>query len=417
MSTDTQRRHVDFRELMAKMEAIVDKGMGRVVDEERALREVTAAVIAQMRDELGFTGGRVYRKDSKDHYRLIAAFPEGPGDNRGMRVAADYPPIALAITQRVVFMGRDDPRTDPELEKKLGVAEFAAIEIGGERYVVAFDTAEDVNADDIAYGLWVLRHAINDKLRSERLADVLNEARRIQTSLLPRRVPRFGPFELAARSEPVDVVGGDFYDFIPMSDKIQGIAIADSSGHGLPAALQVRDIHMGLRMGLSRDFKIVRTVERMNHIIHHGTLTRRFVSMFYGELEQNGLFIYVNAGHPAPLFLDNNGRVRELRAGGPVLGPLPDASYTRGFVNLKPGSLVVMVTDGILEAHGGADGDQEFGKPRLLESVTENQTGSAKQIVDAIFAAVDTFVEGRAPDDDRTALVIKHPGEPDPDSD
>lgn len=411
------RRDLDFRELMSKMDAIVDEGMGRVIDEERSLREVTAAVIAEMRDELGFTGGRVYRKDGKDQYRLIAAFPEGPGDNRGMRVPRDYPPIELAIAQRVVFMDRDDPRTDPELEKKLGVTDFAAIEIGSERYVVAFDTAEDVNEDDIQYALWILRHAVNDKLRSERLADVLDEARRIQTSLLPRRLPRFGPFDLAARTEPVDVVGGDFYDFIAMSDKVQGIAIADSSGHGLPAALQVRDIHMGLRMGLSRDFKIVRTVERMNHIIHNGTLTRRFVSMFYGELETNGLFIYVNAGHPAPLFIDHRGRERELRAGGPVLGPLAGATYERGFVNMRPGATLVMVTDGILEAHGGTDGDEEFGRRRLNAVVQDNQHRSAKGIVNAIFEAVEHFADGRPPDDDRTALAIKHPGGPESNAD
>ena len=57
-------------------------------------------------------------------------------------------------------------------------------------------------------------------------------------------------------------VGGDYFDYIPVSEKILGLAIADVSGHGLPAALQVRDVHMGLRMGMARDFKIVRTVER-----------------------------------------------------------------------------------------------------------------------------------------------------------
>ncbi len=89
----------------------------------------------------------------------------------------------------------------------------------------------------------------------------------------------------------MESVGGDFYDYIPITDKILGLAIADVSGHGLPAALQVRDIYMGLRMGMARDFKIVRTVERLNQIIHKSTLTSRFVSMFYGELERNGVLL------------------------------------------------------------------------------------------------------------------------------
>ena len=96
---------------------------------------------------------------------------------------------------------------------------------------------------------------------------IFAEARKIQASILPRRVPDYGSFDIAGRSEPMEEVGGDFFDYIPVTDKILGLAIADVSGHGLPAALQVRDIYMGLRMGLARDFKIVRTVERMNK--HH----------------------------------------------------------------------------------------------------------------------------------------------------
>ncbi len=405
-----QRREVDFRQLVTKIDEVVDQGMGAVVDEEKAVRDVAKEVLQGLGDELGITGIRVYRKTGNDHYRLIDAFPTGVGKNRGLQVPADYPPIELAICNRVIYMPQGDPRTDAELESKLGVSEFAAIEIGGEAYVIAFDTAADVASDDIVYALAVLRHSINDRLRSERIADVLAEARRIQTSILPRRVPKFGVFDLAARSEPVDVVGGDFYDFIPMSDKSVGIAIADSSGHGLTAAMQVRDIHMGLRMGLSRDFKIVRTVERMNSIIHHGTLTSRFVSMCYGELENTGLFIYVNAGHPPPLFLDAEGRVKKLQAGGPVLGPLADATYERGFVNLKPGCTVVMVTDGILEALGGTS-DEEFGRDRLVDTVQECRACSARETVDKIFAAVDEFLDGEPLSDDRTVLVIRRPAQ------
>ena len=166
------------------------------------------------------------------------------------------------------------------------------------------------------FSLGVLRHAINQKLRQERMQEVFDQARKIQASILPRRIPVYGGFELYGRIQPMESVGGDFYDYIPITDKILGLAIADVSGHGLPAALQVRDIYMGLRMGMARDFKIVRTVERLNQIIHKSTLTSRFVSMFYGELEPNGVFIYVNAGHPPPFHLSAAGEVRFLDEGG-----------------------------------------------------------------------------------------------------
>src|SRR4029434_4486679 len=97
---------------------------------------------------------------------------------------------------------------------------------------------------------------------------------------------------------PAELCVGDSRAFIPLSARRLGIAIADASGHGLPAALQVRDVYTGLRMAVERGFKIVRTVERLNRIIHESRLTTRFVSLFYGEIEDDGNMMYVNAGHP-----------------------------------------------------------------------------------------------------------------------
>src|SRR5438132_8046700 len=93
---------------------------------------------------------------------------------------------------------------------------------------------------------------------------------------------------------------------------------------------------MGLRMATDRDFKIIRTLEKLNHIIHRSRLTTKFVSLFYGELETGGMLIYSNAGHNPPFLLKANARIEQLAKGGPVLGPTPDATYTRGFVKLDP---------------------------------------------------------------------------------
>ncbi|HEX5781142.1 MAG TPA: PP2C family protein-serine/threonine phosphatase, partial [Solirubrobacteraceae bacterium] len=188
-------------------------------------------------------------------------------------------------------------------------------------------------------------------------------------------------------------------------------AIADVSGHGLPAALQVRDIYMGLRMGLARDFKIVRTVERMNGIIHQSTLTSRFVSMFYGELELNGVFIYVNAGHPPPFHVARDGAVRFLEEGGPVLGPLAHASYERGFVVMKPGDTLVFYTDGIVEARGRDEEGklEEYGVARLLRVAADHRAEPAEAIVEAVFASLLEFTAEYAAEDDRTVMVVRYP--------
>jgi sigma-B regulation protein RsbU (phosphoserine phosphatase) len=218
-------------------------------------------------------------------------------------------------------------------------------------------------------------------------------------------------FDIAARSEPAEIVGGDFYDIIPTSEQIVGIAIADASGHGLPAALQVRDVYTGLRMGVARDFKIVKTVERLNRIIHESRLTSKFVSLFYGELEASGNFIYVNAGHNPPILV----REREsilLRQTGMVLGPSRDAAYSRGFVTLDIGDVLVLYTDGIVEAVDGRD--QEFGIDRLKRVVAQNRDRTADEIVAAILQQVSAFTRGAVAQDDRTLLVIRRGSAPPP---
>src|SRR5215470_16730335 len=364
VATATEARPLNYRALMKKVEHLVAT-LDRAEDEGSTIQRLIESIIVNFRDELGIYGGRLYRRRGAS-YVVQGIFGDAKDVPRGLKVPVTYPPIELLIEDGAVYMDTDDPRIDKSLEDLLGVQQFAAIEVGDEEYILAFNVAPGYNRDDLLLSLGILRHSINQRIQRDRIQGIFEEARKIQSSILPRRVPAYGDFEFAGRSVPVESVGGDFFDYIPLTDKILGLAIADVSGHGLPAALQVRDIYMGLRMGLARDFKIVRTVERMNRIIHRSTLTSRFVSLFYGELELNGVFIYVNAGHPPPFHLAADGGITYLEAGGPVLGPLAEASYERGFVIMKPGDMLVFYTDGIVETRGRAgepdrDGREERG--------------------------------------------------------
>lgn len=407
--TTVESTPVNYRELMKKVEQVAG-AIDRADDVGGTIRMVMESLITQFRDELGILGGRLYQRQGGT-YVLESVFGEAKPVAIGIEVARSYRPIQRLIEEGSVYMTPDEPGVDPEFEERIGVREFAAIEVGDEDFVLAFDVLAGIDRDDVLFSLGILRHSINQKIRQQRMAGIFNEARKIQASILPRREPVYGDFEVFGASRPMELVGGDFYDYIPISDKILGVAIADVTGHGLPAALQVRDIYMGLRMGLARDLKIVRTVERMNQIIHKSTLTSRFVSMFYGELEPNGLFIYVNAGHPPPFHLGADGEVRELGEGGPVLGPLAAATYERGVVQVAPGDMVVLYTDGINEARGAARGEatDEFGVDRLMAVCREHRQESAKEVVAAIFAALDRFTDGRAATDDRTVVVIRRP--------
>jgi sigma-B regulation protein RsbU (phosphoserine phosphatase) len=401
---------VNYQQLMKKVEQVV-AAMDRDEDVSATIPSLLETIIDKFRDELGIYGGRLYQRRG-GYYVLQATFGDAKEVPKGLKVPISYRPIELLLENGTVYMGDEDPDMDRNLESQLGVQRFAAIEVGSEEYVLAFDVAPGHDRDDILFSLGILRHSVNQKIRRDRMEGIFEQARKIQASILPKRVPEYGNFDFFGRSEPIEGVGGDYFDYIPVTEKILGLSIADVSGHGLPAALQVRDIYMGLRMGLARDFKIVRTVERMNKIIHKSTLTSRFVSMFYGELELNGVFIYVNAGHPPPFHVTADGTVRYLEEGGPVLGPLPDASYQRGFVIMKPGDMLVFYTDGISETVGRDEDGRplgEYGIERLVETAREHQGETAREVVEAIFASVESFSRQAPPDDDRTVMVVSHP--------
>ncbi len=410
-----------YRALMRRVEEVVAH-IEAVAGERLSIHSVADEIICKLRNELGIYGGRLYKLDG-DSYRLQATFPDAREVAEDIRIPRSYPPIEICLMRGSVYMEPGDPLVDLELEESLGVKEFAAVEVGNERFILGFNVEPGHNRDEILFSLGVVRHSINRMLLQQDVDDLFQQARWIQTSIMPREAPRFGNYDIAGRSRSLESVGGDLFDFIPITENILGLAIADASGHGLPAALQVRDIYTGLRMGLGRDFKIVRTVERLNDIIHASTLTSRFVSMFYGELERTGAFIGVNAGHPPPFHISREGEVQFLEEGGPVLGPLRDANYDRCFVQMRPGDLLVLYTDGISEIlRGGlrpesASPDQiddEYGVERLVEAARANLGKTAEEVIDAIFADLESFTGATQLQDDATLVVVVYPENPSP---
>ena len=390
------------KSLFRKVERAIET-IEKSSDVASTVASAAGAVIDNFRDDLGVRGGRLYER--RDHtYEITRTFGDVKSVPPGLSVPVDYPPIEQVLDHGVVVLDLNAPGIDRAFEEKIGADRFAAIAVGEEQFILSFSVDPGANDEDLLISLGILRHAVDQKIRQERFATLLQEARQIQTSILPKRLPRFGNFDIAAKSCPSEVVGGDFYDIIPVSDQIIGVAIADASGHGLPAALQVRDVYTGLRMGVSRDFKIVKTVERLNRIIHESRLTSKFVSLFYGELEVSGNFIYVNAGHNPPI-LAKAGETALLRQTGMVLGPSREATYSRGFVTVDPGDVLLLYTDGIVEARD--EKDMEFGLDRLRRLVTRLQEKSADEILSAILAEVDIFTHGRLAEDDQTILVLR----------
>ncbi|HVT45002.1 MAG TPA: PP2C family protein-serine/threonine phosphatase [Thermoanaerobaculia bacterium] len=391
---------MDYKTLLTQVQRTIDS-LEIPGDPRGTITRISETIVRNFRDQLGITGGRLYELGDEG-YELVARFGKSNKEPLGIQVPLEYRPIELVRENGIVVMDPSDPGFDPVLEKKLGANRFAAITVGDEGHILSFNVSRESSRDDILFSLNLIRYSINQKLRAQRYESIIAEAQRIQQSILPQRIPPFEGYEMHARSVSAEVVSGDFYDFIPISNNVLGVAIADASGHGLPAALMARDIYVGLRMGTGRDFKIIRTLEKLNQIIHRGRLTTKFVSLFYGELESGGVLIYSNAGHNPPFIVKRN-RIELLRSGGTVLGPTPDATYTRGYVRMEAGDILCLYTDGVVEARDTKG--MEFGLERLERVIRANRQKSTQEIVQAVFQRLDRW--SKMVEDDRTLVAVK----------
>jgi serine phosphatase RsbU (regulator of sigma subunit) len=374
-------------------------------DISKTLFEILKSIIKKFHKDLGISAGRIYQS-SGAHYILTHQYSlKGKKVQSDYKIPVKYKPMQELIRNGFVIMGEQDPGFNQRIEEELGVSHFAGIGIGAERkHIIAFTLEKKQERDEIIYSLNTIRNVINLKLRQEQLEDTFFEAKKIQLSMLPRFFPRFSDYDIHGMSIPAEEVGGDLYDFLSISKRMLGITVADSSGHGFPAALQARDAIIGLRMGIEEHFKIIKTVEKLNRIISKSSLASKFISLFYGEIEANGNLIYCNAGHPPPLLM-NKKDTKYLTMGGSVLGPNPHANYERGFQRFEHGHILVIYTDGITEA---VDVKGRFFDLKRLEQVArKNITASAKRIVEAIFNEVEDFSQGGEYLDDRTVVVIK----------
>jgi sigma-B regulation protein RsbU (phosphoserine phosphatase) len=396
-----------YRDIEAILRRI-DSSLGA----EDMLRATLDAIVESCAEEYGIESGRLYR-DEGGFFELIASVGEYGESILGKTVMRGYPVIQELEIERLVMISPETPGFDPAIESQFTHHDYAAILVGrNPEYIMSFGIRRaDDTEGQLHFVLESIRTAVGLKLRHAGLEDQLRQARQIQMSLLPRQLPELPGFEIAAVSIPAEEVGGDVYDCQPVDEGTYGLTIADASGHGLPAALQARDVMTGLRMGIAQEQKINTTMSKLNSVIHQSGLVSRFISVFYGELEETGNLVYVNGGHCPPLLFSTSGRVFELASSGPVLGPLPEAGYRRGYASLYPGEVLVMFTDGLLERkESGSQNDEdhvEYGQERLVDVVQGSMDGTADDILHAVMGDVTTFGNGQSWEDDVTVMVIR----------
>lgn len=241
-------------------------------------------------------------------------------------------------------------------------------------------------------------------------------SRRIQQRLLPGRPPEISGYDIAGGYHPAALTSGDMYDYITLADGSLGLVIGDVSGHGIAAALVMASTHAYLRALATSCSDVGAIVSRANAIIAAEADDARFVTLLLVGLDPaSGAFTYCSAGHPTGYLLDPAGEVRaELKSTAPPMGIFPDEPFPPGdaVLQLQPGELLLMLTDGVLEALDAAD--QQFGIDRVLQLVRRHRQCPAAQIVDALYREVLAFSGHNTPDDDVTVLIVKAIGPSDP---
>jgi len=238
------------------------------------------------------------------------------------------------------------------------------------------------------------------------LEEDLRTARSIQQSLLPKGNPKIPGIELVGLSMPAKEVGGDYYDFIPIDDNHWGIAIADVSGKGTPAALLMSNLQACLRGQAVINQSVKDTVIKANIMLSRFMDPGKFITLFYGILNlEDQTFTYTNAGHNFPFLLDKEGKVKTLEKGGTVLGILKDAGYDEETVQLEPANLLLMYTDGITEAINAEE--EMFEEERLLALLQDNPSLPAQQLSDKIVEEVLRFCGTTPQADDITLVLMK----------
>jgi sigma-B regulation protein RsbU (phosphoserine phosphatase) len=316
------------------------------------------------------------------------------------------------------------PPSDPAEKILEGYGSLAAVPVfdGGEALNVVLFLREGRNAIDpeilpqLVWNSNLFGRATHSLVLSDQLqrayAQLDAEMRRIadiQRSLLPREIPKIDGLDVAAYYRPARQAGGDYYDFFPMADGAWGLMIADVSGHGSPAAVE---------MAITRTLAHTRTREAASpaamldfvnrHLASRYTYgTGTFVTALFASYDpRTRELVYANAGHPpARLKRCADGSLLVLDASrGLPLGILPETRYADARVTLQPHDQIVFYTDGITEAF---DPDNRMFGTERLDPTLENCALEASGLLDAVLGELESFTRGREAHDDRTLLVLR----------
>jgi phosphoserine phosphatase RsbU/P len=247
------------------------------------------------------------------------------------------------------------------------------------------------------------------QLEQEAFRKELEIASDVQQFLFPDKLPNTERLHLEASYLPHDMVGGDYYDFIPINKNQFLLCVADVSGKGIPAALLMSNFQASLRTLLRQTPNLREIVEALNFQVMESAKGEKFITFFGAiyDLELKTL-VYINAGHNPPILIKSDGGQVLLEEGCMVLGALPELPFiNEGFISGIADFLLFCYTDGLTETV--SETGEDFGQEKLLDyfSKKENVVKNLSTIHQDIIVALDTHKGRNAYHDDITILSCR----------
>lgn len=243
-------------------------------------------------------------------------------------------------------------------------------------------------------------------IEKHRIEQQLKLAHEVQASLLPAGAPFVSGYDIAGFNLPAWDVGGDYFDYFPLTDGRLGIVIADVSGKGVPAALLMATFRAALRSEVRKDRPIPAIIEDVHNMLAESMDTSQYVTAVYGTLDpRSGAFTYVNCGHSPPMLIRAGGRREFLPTGRRALGMFGSDPAATCAVHLGAGDTLLLYTDGVVELTDARD--IEFGAARLGRVLTESAARPACEIIGELLRATRAYAGRERYDDDFTLVVVK----------
>ena len=408
---------------LAKLRAVVE--VARTLHNSLAVEEVLAAVLDAAITITNTERGFLLLRGTKQQLQVQVA-----RDSRGSTLKDAQPSLEIAQIEAAV-MGRREflsmalPVGDGSTVVAVPLVRARAENVEETQYLTRGESTAGLlllegGTPDLSSGSnellqtlaleasTILENArlLGEERAKQRLEEELDIARVIQQDMLPQYFPTTGWFRAAGCSIPSHMVGGDYFDFHRAGDNVWSMVVADASGKGVGPAILASILQGAFLAAVPIPEQMAALMSKINQYVCERAEGERYATLFYGLLDIDGLFSWVNAGHCTPIVVKPDGRTATIDANGLPVGLIPSAQYGVQQTRLEAGDKIVIYSDGLTDAQN-LDG-QFFGSKRVRKLVQEQAALDCRQLHDVLVDAARRYTEGAFASDDITLLVVEY---------